>query len=61
MNNNNSNNNIIMIYCPETYLMKKIDLKIKAFIQNKRKDILVSVEIVKTIDNLRNLIFKGLN
>jgi hypothetical protein len=50
-----------MIYCPETYLMKKITLKIKAFIQKKRKDILISVEIIKTIDNLRNLIFKELN
>lgn len=50
-----------MIYCPETHLLKKITLKVKTFIQNKRKEVNVSAEIVKTIDNLKNLIFKELS
>lgn len=47
-----------MIYCPDNLLMKKINLSIKSSLQNIRKSITVSIEIVKTIDNLKNLIFK---
>ena len=47
-----------MIYCPDNMLMKKITLQIKSSLQNIRKSITIVIEIVKTIDNLKNLIFK---
>lgn len=47
-----------MIYCPEPYLMKKITINVKSLLPNCRKSVPINIEITKTIDNLKNLIFK---
>lgn len=47
-----------MIYCPEPYLMKKITINVKSLLQNCRKSIPISIDITKTIDNLKSQIFK---
>lgn len=49
-----------MIYCPETYLMKKITIVVKSLLQNCRREVQVQVEITKTIDSFKQLVFKEL-
>lgn len=47
-----------MIYCPEPHLMKNITLNVKSLLENSKKSILVNIDITKTIDFLKNNIFK---
>jgi hypothetical protein len=57
----NNNNGNFKIYAPDYLITKTIDLIIKPMMDATREQIVVSIEISKTIENLKKLIFTQLN